>query len=120
MRSVCIYCGGDKLKALDECSECKSVPESHPDVIHSIILSHSADEPYLNFIALDDIEAFREAIISGLPLHIDPRIFREAEEAYRAAGTMGSPQALKYFAGISHPVLVVTLFVFIAFVLLGA
>lgn len=120
MLSVCIYCGSDKPEALEECGECARAPDSHPDVIHSIILSHSEDEPYLNFIGLDEIEGFRQSILSGSLLTIDPRIFKEAEEAYSAVGAMGSPQALKFFSRISHPVMVVTLFVFIMFVLMGA
>lgn len=83
-------------------------------------MSYSEDEPYLNFISIDEIEGFRESIVSGSLISVEPRIFREAEDAYSAAGTLGSPQALKFFSKISHPVMVVTLFLFILFIFIGA
>jgi len=119
MLSVCIYCGSNKSKALEACGNCSRVPDSHSDVIYSIIMSYSEDEPYLNFISIDEIEAFRVVIMSGSSITVDPRIFREAEDAYSAVETLGSPQALKYFSKISHPVMVVTLLLFIMFVLMG-
>ena len=119
MTSVCIYCGRNKSEALEECGGCLRIPNSHTDVIHSIIMSYSEEEPYLNFVSIDDIEVFRESIINGSPIKVEQGVFREAEEAYSAVGTMGSPQALKYFSKISHPVMVVTLLLFIAFLLLG-
>ncbi len=120
MISVCIFCGSNKSKALVECEECSRIPNSHADVIHSIIMSYSEEEPYLNFVSIDEIEVLRESIINGSPIKIEHATFSVAEEAYSAAGTQGSPQALKYFSKISHPVMVVMLLVFIVFVLLGA
>mgnify|MGYP000016710289 CR=1 FL=1 len=119
MISVCIYCGRDKSEALDECEECLRIPNSHTDVIYSIIMSYSEEEPYLNFIDIDEIEVFRESIINGSPLEVEQETFREAEEAYSAVGSMGSPQVLKYFSKISQPVMMVVLLVFIAFLLMG-
>jgi hypothetical protein len=55
MLSVCIYCGKNKSEALDECGECLRAPNSHNDVIYSIIMSYSEEEPYLNFIDIDEI-----------------------------------------------------------------
>jgi hypothetical protein len=80
----------------------------------------SEDEPYLNFLSIDEIEEFRGSIINGSTIKIKQDTFREAEEAYSAAGTIGSPQALKYFAKISHPVMVMSLLLFIVFVLIGS
>jgi len=120
MISVCIYCGKNKSKALEKCGECLRIPNSHTDVIHSIIISYSEEEPYLNFVSIDEIEVFRESIINGSPIKVEQDIFRHAEEANSAVGSMGGPQALKYFSKISHPVMVVTLLLFLAFVLMGA
>jgi hypothetical protein len=120
MLSVCIYCGSNKPKALEACGNCSKVPDSHSDVIHSIIMSYSEDEPYLNFISIDEIEGFRESIVSGSLISVEPRVFREAEDAYSAVETLDSPQALKYFSKISHPVMVVTLLLFLMFLLTGA
>ena len=120
MISVCIYCGKNKSKALDECGECLRIPNAPTDVIHSIIMSYSEEEPYLNFIGIDEIEVFRESIINGSPFKVEQETFREAEEAYSAVGSMGSPQALKYFSKISQPVMMVVLLLFIALVLMGA
>ncbi|WP_249697041.1 hypothetical protein [Aestuariirhabdus haliotis] len=89
-------------------------------MIHSIILSYSEDEPYLNFLSMDDIEAYRETILAGTPIHIDQTTFNAAEEAYSAVGSLESPQALQYFAKISHPVMLVLLFVFLVFILAGS
>ena len=120
MISVCIYCGRDKPEALNECEECLRIPNSHTDVIYSIIMSYSDEEPYLNFIDIDEIEVFRESIINGSTFKIEQETFREAEEAYSAVESMGSPQVLKYFSKISQPVMMVVLLIFIAFLLMGA
>lgn len=120
MISVCIYCGSNKPEALEECEECLRAPNSHDDVIHSIIMSYSEEAPYLNFISIDEIAEFRESIINGLPMKVKQDTFRIAEEAYSAVGSMRSPQVLKYFRKISYPVMMVVLLLFIAFVLTGA
>jgi hypothetical protein len=120
MISVCIYCGKNKSKAFNECGECLRTPDSHTDVIYSIIMSYSEEEPYLNFIDIDELEVLRESIINGLPFKVEQETFMQAEEAYSAVGSMGSPQALKYFSKISQPVMMVVLLLFIALLLMGA
>jgi hypothetical protein len=120
MLSVCIYCGKNKSEALDECGECLRAPNSHNDVIYSIIMSYSEEEPYLNFIDMDEIEILREAIIDGSPFKVEQEIFSEAEEAYSAVGSLESPQALKFFSKISQPVTMIILLLFIAFMLMGS
>lgn len=120
MISVCIYCGENKSKALDECEECLRTPDSHKDTIHSIVMCFSEEEPYLNFLTIDEIEAFRESIINGSVIEVKADDFRAAEEAYNAVGTLESPQALKYFKKISHPVMAVMLMLFVVFVIFGA
>ena len=119
MLSVCLYCGKNKSKALDECGHCLKAPNSHRDIIHSIILSHSEDEPYLNFLTLDEIDNHRELIRQGIPFQIGVETFREAEDAYSAVRSMHGPQAIEYFSTISQPVLFVILMLFIAFFLFG-
>ncbi len=120
MFSVCIYCGENKPEALEACETCLKAPDSHSDVIHSIIMSYCEQETYLNFICADELEQFRQSVINGSPIKINPGTFREAEEAYSAVKSMRGPQALKHFSKISHPVMVVTLFVFIAVLLMSA
>lgn len=120
MISVCIYCGQNKSKALDRCGGCSKTPDSHADEIHSIIMCFSEEEPYLNFISMDELEALRASIVNGSAINIKQETFRQAEEAYNAVGLLDRPQTLSYFARISHPVMVVVLFLFIAFVLMGA
>ncbi len=119
MLSVCIYCGNNKTKALDECGECLKTPQSHTEVIHSIIMSYSEEEPYLNFISKDELEEYRKSIINGLPIKISPDTFQMAEEAFGAVGSLRSPQALKYFSRISDLVIVVVMLLILAFILLG-
>ncbi|MEH6651753.1 MAG: hypothetical protein V7707_17170 [Motiliproteus sp.] len=95
-------------------------PYSHIDVINSIIMCFSEDDPYLNFLSMDEIEEFRESIIIGSAINVKQKTFREAEEAYNAVGSLDSPQALKFFAKISHPVMTVMFLLFIVFVITGS
>ena len=120
MISVCIYCGSNKTKALDECGECLRMPHSHTDVINSIIMCFSEEDPYLNFLSMDEIEEHRESIINGAVIKLKQQTFIEAEEAYNAVGTLDSPQALKYFERISHPVMLIMFLLFLALVVMGA
>ena len=97
MMSVCIYCGKDKLIALEECESCSRRPESHNDVIYSIILSFSETEPHLNFLTIDKIEEIRKDVLQGYPINVKDDVFMLAEEAYSAARIVDSPQLIKYF-----------------------
>ena len=119
MISVCIYCGHNKSKALAECEACAKTPESHTDVISSVVLCFSEDDPHLNFLTLEEVEAFRESIVSGSVMNIAPQTFRQAEEAYEAVGSLDSPQALQFFAKIPHSVMAIASLLFILFVIIG-
>lgn len=120
MISVCIYCGRNKSKALVECEECLRTPDLHTDVINSIIMCFSEEDPYLNFLSMDEIEELRNSIINGSAIKVQHETFRQAEEAYSAVGTLDSPQALKYFSKMSHPRVAVMFLLFIALVIIGA
>ena len=115
MKSICIYCGKTKPKAHEICGACFSVPETHEDLIHSIIMCYSADEPYLNFLSIDELEMRQEEIRKGNRIKVDPQVFSQAEEAYSAVKSLAAPQLINKFSRISSPVLMAIL----ALVLLG-
>ena len=102
--------------ALEECASCARQPTSHIDVIHSIVLSFSETEPYLNFLSVDEIEEIREKIIDGFPLEIRPDIFRVAEEAYSAVELNRGPKVIQRFANISLPITAIVLILIFALV----
>ena len=90
MISVCIYCGNNKKKALEASPACARSPDSNKDMIHSIILSYSETEPYLNFMSLEELEArvkqaqelMSEAskqVLGGFALTTDADIYRYPE-----------------------------------------
>ena len=114
MISVCIYCGNNKLKALEECPACARSPESHEDVIHSIILSYSETEPYLNFISLEELECMQQSILKGEPINISREVFAVAEEAYSAVSSNTGPRAIQYFSTISIPIILVIVLTMLA------
>jgi len=113
MMSVCIYCGKNKSKALEECSECFCTPTSHTDVMHSIILCFNETEPYLNFLSIEDVEVIRTKIIEGSSIVIEPEVFKAAEEAYSAVKSNSGPKLIQRLASISAPILVVVLLSFL-------
>lgn len=114
MISICIYCGNNKLKALEACPVCARAPESHEDVIHSIILSYSETEPYLNFISHEELVSMQEGIVKGEPIQINRELFTVAEEAYGAVRSNKGPRAIQYFSRISAPVILVIVLAMLA------
>jgi len=114
MISVCIYCGKNKAKALETCPACACAPDSHEDVIHSIILSYSETEPYLNFLSLEDIEAQQQQILNGASIDIKKEVFTVAEEAYSAVSSNTGPRAIQYFSSISIPIILVIVLTMLA------
>lgn len=113
MLNVCIYCGHNKALALEECAVCKRSPDSHRDVIHSIVLCFSETEHYLNFLYQEEIEAIREKIQAGEAVKISPDVFNRAEEAYSAVELNTGPKAIQYFSNISLPIIsIVALIIF--------
>jgi len=118
MMNVCIYCGKNKSKALEECASCFCTPASHRDVIHSIILCFSDTEPYLNFLSFDDVEVIRTKIIEGASIVIAPEVFKAAEEAYSTVKSSDGPKLIQSLASISAPVLTVVLLIFLVTMIL--
>lgn len=116
MINVCIYCGKNKLEALEACESCFGSPNSHRDVIHSIILCFSETEPYLNFLSLEEIEAIRKNIVEGFSIDIKSEIFNRAEEAYSAVRSNSGPKVMQYFANISFPITAVILITILAII----
>jgi len=115
MRSFCIYCANSKPEAHQICGSCFVIPETHADLIYSIIMCHSTDDPHLNFLDIREIEALCEDIRKGNKIQVSPQVFYQAEEAYRAVRSLESPQLINKFSEISSPVLMVIL----ALVLVG-
>jgi hypothetical protein len=118
MINVCIYCGKNKSEALEACDLCSSLPESHRDIMHSIIMCFSEEEPYLNFLSLEEIEGIREKIVDGSSINISSEIFKRAEEAYSAVRSNNGPKAMQYFSNISLPIILVVLITILAIILI--
>ena len=116
MINVCIYCGQNKTEALEACESCSRTPDSHREVIHSILMCFSETEPYLNFLSLDEIEIIREKIIDGRAIHINSDVFKRAEEAYSAVKSNNGPKVIQYFANVSFPIITVVLITILAIV----
>lgn len=114
MLSVCIYCGNSKTVALGECTSCSKSPQSHRDVIRSIVLSYSETEPYLNFLSLAEIEAIQQKIIDGSAIDIHPDVFKSAEEAYSAVSATKGPKLIQRFSDVSVPIITFILLAFLA------
>lgn len=114
MISVCIYCGKNKAKALETCASCFRAPETHEDVVHSIILSFSETESYLNFMSLEEIEDVQASILKGASINISTEVFAIAEEAYSAARSNSGPGAIQYFSSISIPIILVIVLTMLA------
>jgi len=112
MISVCVYCGKNKTKALEACASCDSVPASHQDTIHSIILCYSETEPYLNFLSIEDLEEIRTKIMEGVLFSIEPAVFKAAEEAFSAVKLTTGPKLLQGLSNRSTPILVIVLITF--------
>lgn len=113
MLSVCIFCGENKSKALEECPSCNEIPTSHKEVIHSIILCFSETEPYLNFLSLEEIEDIRARIIAGSHITISSETFSRAEEAFSAIQINNGPKVIQYFSTISVPIISIIVLTFI-------
>jgi hypothetical protein len=96
------------------CESCLRTPNSHSDVIHSIIMCFSETEPYLNFLSLEEVEVIREKIVDGVVININSDVFKRAEEAYSAVRSTSGPKAMQYFATISFPVIAVVLITVLA------
>jgi len=114
MISVCIYCGNNKNKALEACPACARSPDSHKDMIHSIILSYSETEPYLNFMSLEELEAMQQSILKGDAININREVFAVAEEAFSAVSSNNGPRAIQYFSRISVPIIIVIVLAMLA------
>lgn len=118
MISVCIYCGKNKREALEACEACCRAPNSHREVIQSIIMCFSDTEPYLNFLSLDEIEAIRIKIMDGTSIHISPDVFNRAEEAYGAVRSNNGPKVIQYFSTMSFPIVIVVIITMLAIVMI--
>jgi len=116
MINVCIYCGKNKSEALEACESCFGSPNSHIDVIHSIVLCFSETEPYLNFLSLEEIEDIRKKLIDGDSIDIKSEVFNRAEEAYGAVRSNSGPKVMQYFANISLPITAVVLLTILAII----
>ena len=103
MKSFCIYCPNPKPEAHEICDSCGATPESHEDLIYSIIMCHSADQPYLNFLSMKEIEALREKIANGEKVKVSPQVFNQAQEAFSAVKSLSSPPRLNKFARYASP-----------------
>mgnify|MGYP000689224382 CR=1 FL=1 len=100
--------------ALEECASCFCSPNSHTDVIHSIILCFSDAEPYLNFLSIEEIEEIRKKIADGASINIKSEVFNRAEEAYSAVKLNRGPKVIQYFSTISFPIIAVVLLTILA------
>jgi len=117
MKSFCIYCANSKPEAHQICGSCFVIPETHADLIYSIIMCYSTDDPHLNFLSIGEIEALCEDIRKGNKIAVSPQVFDQAEEAYSAVRSMESPQLMHKLAKISSPVrLVIFALVLVGFI----
>lgn len=116
MKSYCIYCGNSKPKAHQICGSCFAIPEKHEDLIYSIIMCYSTDDPHLNFLSIGEIEAVCEVIRTGEKIEVSPQVFAQAEEAYSAIRSIESPQLINKFSKISSPMLIPMLVLALALV----
>ncbi len=114
MINVCIYCGENKSKALEECPFCLRSPNSHEDEIRSIILCFSETEPYLNFLSREEIEAIRINIIEGSPIELKADILNRAEEAFSAVKSNNGPKLIQSFSTISFPIIAIIVLTMLA------
>ncbi len=120
MKSYCIYCGNSKPKAHQICGSCFAIPEKHEDLIYSIIMCYSTDDPHLNFLSIGKIEALCEEIRKGNKIEVSPHVFSQAEEAYSAVRSIESPQLINKFSKISSPILMLTLALVLVGLIFGA
>lgn len=120
MKSYCIYCGNSKPKAHQICGSCSAIPEKHEDLIYSIIMCYSTDDPHLNFLSIGEIEALCEEIGKGNKIEVSPQVFAQAEEAYSAVKYLESPQLINKISRISSPILMVMLLLVLVGVIFGA
>ncbi|MBV1884081.1 MAG: hypothetical protein KUG82_20745 [Pseudomonadales bacterium] len=119
MKSVCINCGTTKPKAHEICGSCFFVPETHEDLIHSIIMCYSAEEPHLNFLSIEELDMRQEEIQKGNKIKVDPQVFSQAEEAFSAVKSLDAPQLIHKFSRISSPVFMVILALMLVGLILG-
>jgi len=109
MKSFCIYCGNSKPEAHQICGSCGATPETHDDLIYSIIMCHSEDQPYLNFLSMKEIEELCEEIAKGNKIEVTSQVFAQASEAYSAVKSLGSPPLLNKFSKYASPIQMVIL-----------
>ncbi len=120
MKSFCIYCGNSKPEAHQICGSCGATPETHEDLIYSIIMCHSAHEPYLNFLSIEEIEVLCEEIRKGNKIKVSLEVFAQAQEAYSAVMSLGSPPLLKKFARYASPIQMLILVLVVLGLIFGA
>ena len=120
MKSFCIYCGNSKPEAHEKCESCGAIPVTHEDLINSIIMCHSENEPYLNFLSMEEIEALREEIKKGEKIKVSPQVFAQAQEAYSAVGSLRSPPILNKFARYSSTLQIIILVLVLLGLIFGA
>lgn len=83
-------------------------------------MCHSPDEPHLNFLSIEAIERLCEEIKKGNKIEVSPQVFSQAEEAYSAVRSIGSPQLISKFAEVSSPMFMVMLAMLLVGIILGA
>jgi len=120
MKSFCIYCGNSKPEAHQICGSCGTTPETHEDLIYSIIMCFSENEPYLNFLSIKEIEALCEEIKKGNKIKVSPQVFAQAKEAYSAVRSLGAPPLLNKFSKYASPIQMVILVLVVLGLIFGA
>lgn len=110
MKSICIYCGCEKIKPLDACNYCGKTPVTKSHCIQSIILSFDEKNIDTNFIERDSFEYYSNEIKNKKNLNFDKNTLEKAEKIYNLLTTVTNYGLFKYFIKLFWPIIPITIF----------
>ena len=106
MKSVCIFCGAEKVKPLDLCAACGEKPHKKTDCLHSIIMSFDDKDHRFNILDKGSYEHYSNKIKSGHPLDFDKKIMRKVELLYREITSVTNWDLFIYLVKFFWPIII--------------
>ena len=106
MKSVCIFCGADKVKPLDVCGACGEMPTKKTDCLHSIIMSFDDKGRQFNILDKDTYNDYSNKIKTNHPLEFDKKIMEEAEAVYREVTLITNSELFFYLVKFAWPIII--------------
>lgn len=115
MKSVCIFCGADKVKPLDLCVACGEKPHKKTDCLHSIIMSFDDKDYQFNILDKDTYDDYSNKIKNNYPLEFDKEIMKKVETIYREVASVTNWDLFIYLAKFFWPIIPIAIITIVYF-----